>query len=591
MFRTSALLSLAREHELMPTAELGRLLRAWQVAGEALPFETWAAQTGVLPQPVARALRDAMRDAAFRCMSCLRSFCGGQLVGVAHLYCPFCNSAALKREGTPAAARIDSELTPPSDTGGDTPTATPGADDDATRILADAPPTPVGTHDATPPSGSLGVVERSGQWVILRKVGEGGMATVWHAYNHAIDRFAAVKVLELTEPEVTERFRREALACGRLDHPNVVGVTDVGTVWGKPCIVMDWVDGGSLDHHLRHDSLMSVASILDIGIQAALGLQAAHSAGIVHRDIKPANLLQARRDGRVRVSDFGLALVRDEANRLTRSGTVMGTTLYMSPEQANGIDVGPASDIYSLAATLFHLLTGSPPFVGGGASVLHQHLTAPFPRARQRRPEVPDALDALLHQMSAKRPADRPTSMAVVGDRLQMILRKHLTVSLPAILGPTSDDTSDVPLLPSGEASALNDVVLVEVPARPDSRFWLETELVVDELRDSGARIIVLDLSACESLQSAGVATLISMREQAAHEGIRVVVAAPGDRDDLAAELIGSSPELPVTHDINEVIRLLGGDRVRRMRPLDARSARTPPCMVAGQPLTSQVND
>ncbi len=262
-----------------------------------------------------------------------------------------------------------------------------------------------------------------GNYVILDKLGQGGMGVVFKARHRRLGRVGALKILPPSfarDRQAVMRFRREVEAAGRLKHPNVVAAVDADEDRGVHFLVMEFVEGRDLDHVVRERGPMPVSQALDCLIQAARGLEAAHAQGIVHRDIKPANLMLDSA-GTVRVLDLGLARLVDAANpfgkttggRLTESGMYMGTIDYMAPEQAEDSHrVDHRADIYSLGCTLYFLLNGREPF--DGATVLKRlmaHMERPAPSLRTKRPEVPAGLEAIYQKMMAKSPADRPASM------------------------------------------------------------------------------------------------------------------------------------------------------------------------------------
>ncbi len=262
-----------------------------------------------------------------------------------------------------------------------------------------------------------------GNYVILDKLGQGGMGVVFKARHRRLGRVGALKILPPSfarDRQAVMRFRREVEAAGRLKHPNVVAAVDADEDRGVHFLVMDFVQGRDLDHVVRERGPMPVSQALDCLMQAARGLEAAHAQGIVHRDIKPANLMLDSA-GTVRVLDLGLARLVDAANpfgkstagRLTESGMYMGTIDYMAPEQAEDSHrVDHRADIYSLGCTLYFLLNAREPF--DGATVLKRlmaHMERPAPSLRTTRPEVPASLEAVYQKMMAKSPADRPASM------------------------------------------------------------------------------------------------------------------------------------------------------------------------------------
>ncbi len=242
------------------------------------------------------------------------------------------------------------------------------------------------------------------------RIGTGGMGAVYRAHDERLGRTVAVKVqtADVADDDVFRaRFRREAMSAARIHHPNVATIYDVGEHRGAPYLVMEYVPGGNLEERLA-TGRPSTAQAVDWVAQAAEALDAAHAAGVVHRDVKPANLLLDE-DGRVRIADFGIArLMEDAGAGLTATGTVLGSSGYTSPEQAQGLAVTPVSDVYSLAAVAFELLTGARPYAGRtGIAELTAHVGEPVPQATARRPDLPVALDAVLARGLAKDPADR----------------------------------------------------------------------------------------------------------------------------------------------------------------------------------------
>jgi eukaryotic-like serine/threonine-protein kinase len=262
----------------------------------------------------------------------------------------------------------------------------------------------------------------AGRYRLDEVIGRGGMSTVYRGTDLALDRVVAVKValdpLVEQSPIYLARFTREAHAAAAIDHPGVVTVYDAGADGPTRFIVMEFVHGRSLADILREQSPLDPAQAADIAAQAADALSAAHARGIVHRDIKPANIMVTP-DGSVKVLDFGIARAVDSGT-LTQTATVLGTSAYMSPEQALGQPADARSDIYSLGCVLYEMLTGEPPFIAEvAAAVMHQHVRVQPKPPRERNPAVPPALDALVMEMLAKSPDDRPQTAAEVRDRLR----------------------------------------------------------------------------------------------------------------------------------------------------------------------------
>jgi len=255
-----------------------------------------------------------------------------------------------------------------------------------------------------------------GEIVVERELGRGGMAAVFLGFDPALQRRVAIKLLlpEATvDVSVVERFLREGRTVASLDHPHVVRVLSVRSRQGTSAIVMQYVDGQSLDLVLERQEKLSLQAAGLILSQVASGLQHAHDRGVIHRDVKPANVL-IDRDGRAVVTDFGIAR-RDDGSTPTKTGIVLGTVDYMSPEQRAGERVTPATDQYALGVMAFQLLTGRLPFIGNLGQTTYGHMTQPPPCLQSIRPELPDAMESLVQRMLAKAPEDRWPSLAEVG--------------------------------------------------------------------------------------------------------------------------------------------------------------------------------
>ena len=266
-----------------------------------------------------------------------------------------------------------------------------------------------------------------GNYVVLDKIGAGGMGEVLKAHHRKMDRVVALKVLPrkaMRSEDAVKRFYREVRVAARLIHPNIVTAFDADEFEGIHCLVMECVDGQDLAHIVKQHGPMSVDAAVECIIQAARGLEYAHAEGIVHRDIKPGNLLLDRK-GTVKILDMGLARMElgsaDEPERLTGSEQVMGTCDYMAPEQAEDTHAADhRADIYSLGCTFYRLLTGTPPYKADTLiKVLLAHREAPIPSLCAARQDVPEAVDAVCRKMLAKRPEDRYQSMGEVIEALE----------------------------------------------------------------------------------------------------------------------------------------------------------------------------
>src|SRR5215210_1115826 len=250
------------------------------------------------------------------------------------------------------------------------------------------------------------------------------MSSVYKAHDRMLERDVALKVLHdsaAADPETIERFRREARAVAQLSHPNVVTVIDRGEDGGRQYIVFEYVDGESLKALVERKGALPVRRALDLGIQMARALAYAHERGIVHRDVKPQNVL-LNGSGKAKVTDFGIARSVTAAG-VTQTGTVMGTSAYIAPEQASGERVGPETDVYSLGVVLYELLVGEPPFAGDNfVAVAMRHVTEPVPSLLERRPDVPLRVVRAVEKALAKDPADRFASMEDFANELEACL-------------------------------------------------------------------------------------------------------------------------------------------------------------------------
>jgi serine/threonine protein kinase len=259
-----------------------------------------------------------------------------------------------------------------------------------------------------------------GQYAVLDQIGAGAMGQVYKAQHRRMKRVVALKVLPTTalrSKDSVERFHREVHAAGKLLHPNIVAAYDADESDGVPFLVLEYVDGVDLKT-LYQSSTVSVSKAVDYLIQAARGLEFAHSQGVVHRDVKPANLLLDK-SGVVKILDMGLARIHKEVSiseGLTRSGEIMGTVDYMSPEQAvNTHEADGRADQYSLGCTLYRLLTGEPVYAGDSmVAKVVAHRKLPIPSLREARPDVSPELEAVYKKMLAKDPDDRYATMTDV---------------------------------------------------------------------------------------------------------------------------------------------------------------------------------
>src|SRR5437588_9451325 len=244
----------------------------------------------------------------------------------------------------------------------------------------------------------------SGRYRLEARVGAGGMSMVYRALDETLQRQVAIKLMNrevATDSDQLERFRREARAVAQLSHPHVVGVIDAGEDEGRPYIVFEYVEGETLKERIRRCGRLPIAEAVAYAIEVARALGVAHARHIVHRDVKPQNVL-IDEEGSAKVTDFGIARTLDEEG-LTADGRVLGTTDYVSPEQALGRPVTGQSDLYSLGIVLYEMLTGEVPFKGENqVAVAMKHVREELPDVQSKRPEISAALGQVVDAATAK---------------------------------------------------------------------------------------------------------------------------------------------------------------------------------------------
>jgi serine/threonine protein kinase len=314
------------------------------------------------------------------------------------------------------------------------------------------------------------IPDQIGKYRVLELLGRGGMGAVYKAEDAAIGRLVAIKVLltEFENDDMLKRFYSEARSTGRLRHSNIVTLYDLGNTEGSPYLVMEFLEGESLDKVISSLRKLTLLEVLDIVRQVCSGLHYAHENQIIHRDVKPGNVVLLP-DGQVKLVDFGIAKFGND--RQTRTGMAIGSVKYMSPEQISGADVDRRSDIYSTGVLLFEVLTRRLPFEGNDiVSTMHKVLTAPPPNLLENIPDAPPKLGEIIQTALAKDPRNRYQTADDLSYDLNAlpIVRKRsqasatLTRSVPA---GENGSSSNPALLPPAVAST--DAI---VPGKPDDR-------------------------------------------------------------------------------------------------------------------------
>ena len=317
------------------------------------------------------------------------------------------------------------------------------------------PATPPDTHDRAPADDGRLLNDR---YRLVSRLGSGGMADVFLAEDVRLGRQVAVKVLRApyaADDEFVERFRIEAQAAALLSHPNIVAVHDRGHDDGHWYLVMEYVRGETLKHRVRREGRLAPHEAASIAGDLLAALQAAHERHIVHRDVSAQNVLLAD-DGRVKVADFGIA--RIGASALTRSGMMMGTCHYISPEQARGLPADERSDVYGAGVVLYEMLTGRVPFAADSdVAVALKHVEEPPPRPRDLEPGVPAALEGVVLRALAKDPAERYQTAAA------------FAAALRAAAAAAAAETAQAPAAETEQAPAAQSPPVPSSPAPPSA--------------------------------------------------------------------------------------------------------------------------
>ncbi len=384
-----------------------------------------------------------------------------------------------------------------------------------------------------------------GKYRIVRRLGQGGMGTVYEAEHPLLLRRVALKVLPAAEPAAVRLFLREARLACQLLHPNIVTVHDVDQCDGTYYLVMELVEGGSLAQALARQGAFPWREATRLVLDACRGLVAAHAAGLIHRDIKPGNILLTR-DGTAKLADFGLARPGARGGTvLTQFGTVVGTPLYMSPEQCRGDRLDVRSDLYSLGATYHALLTGRAPFEGaGGWDVLFAPCAGDAPDPRTHVPDLPEGCAALLRRTLARRRDQRLASAEALLASLEGLLSAFpppLPAETPAVLSDPGLDLSGPPATPA--------------PPRPRRSWWVGAL--------AGALLLGLMLGASLRTRRGG------------HPPATVVADPPPTPAELLTELHEEAHHAVASRDLERMVRseqALGTFTAQAEGPLSAKA-------------------
>jgi len=343
------------------------------------------------------------------------------------------------------------------------------------------------------------------RYTLVQRIGSGGMADVWSADDSMLGRQVALKFLHerfTQDAQFVERFRREAQAAAGLQHPNVVGVYDRGEFEGRHFIAMEYVQGAALKDLINRG--LSTDEAVEIVRQILAGARFAHERGIIHRDLKPHNVL-VDAEGRARVTDFGIA--RAGASEITQAGSVLGTAQYLSPEQAQGFEVGATSDLYSIGVILYEALTGRVPFEADTAVAVAMKQVSEQPRRpSQLNPEVPPALDAVVMRALAKDPVDRyqtADEFLAALDEAERDPRGGTAIAAAAIPPADEDSSRRKKLIALGIVAALIAALVayaltrseqVRVPTVIGERQTEATEI----LEDAGFEVLPSTFESCD---------------------------------------------------------------------------------------------
>ena len=458
--------------------------------------------------------------------------------------------------------------------------------------------------------------EKIAKYQILERIGRGGMGMIFKAHDPMLDRSVALKVIS-SEIEVTDelraRFFREAQACARLSHPNIITIYDMGEDAGRLYIVMEFLDGDELRHFITSRKMLPLEDKLSIMVQVCDGLHYAHQNGIVHRDIKPGNIFLLR-NGQLKILDFGIAQIANSERGLTRTGLIMGTLRYISPEQVRG-RADYRSDIFSVGAVFYELLSLRPPFTGDDPmQLLEQLRTEDPPPLNELDPAIPADLAAIVARALRKDPAARFTDLAQMRTQLdqvqlelveeahrvraRVIAQRERLRQLQAALAERTGPPKEVPAIPAvGERERLTTLQALEhelagrmealqaqiaranalAPAFQHAQELLEAGMLADAVQELEAIVAEMPehAHALESLARARGLAEVERRRQLAARLVTDAQAALAERDyTLCLELLAQAAEIPLEEARPEIAALRQAAEAGREQQETARRAR-----------------
>jgi hypothetical protein len=402
-----------------------------------------------------------------------------------------------------------------------------------------------------------------GNYQIIEEIGRGGMAIVYRAVQPSLQRYVAIKVLP---PQFTfdttfvQRFQREAVAAGRLKHPNIVTIYDVGEQDGIYYIVMEYLEGVALAELIRQQGALPLQRVAHIAQQVASALDYAHSQGFIHRDIKPSNVIVGPGD-HATLTDFGIVKAV-EGTTITRTGMMIGTPQYMSPEQIQGHEIDYRADIYSLGIVCYQMLTGRAPFGGETPAILHAHAYEPPPPIRSLRSDLPAEVETAIGKALAKEPGARYTSTMQLAQALTIgeVIEPVTLVAPVRDIRPEIERLFQQVLIGSEEEAKAASMALVRVGT-------VAVEPLTDLLRDSYAYARRVAAGALGEIGDArAVEPLIGLLRDRAADVRRMAALALGKIGDARAvePLIGllRDPDADVRQGAVEALDKIGGPAV-----------------------------